>query len=40
MRDDATEIKKVLDEHQCTINAIIFDVMGTFKLPGILRCYC
>jgi hypothetical protein len=37
MRENATEIKKVLDEHQCTINAIIFDVMGTFKLPGILR---
>ena len=37
MRENATEIKKVLDEHQYTINAIIFDVMGTFKLPSIIR---
>lgn len=37
MRENATEIKKVLDEHQYSINAIIFDVMGTFKLNSIIR---
>ena len=37
MRENATEIKKVLDEHQYSINAIIFEVMGTFKLKSIIR---
>ena len=37
MRENATEIKKVLDEHQYSINAIIFDAMGTFKLNSIIR---
>ena len=37
MRENATEIKKVLDEHQYSINAIIFEVMGTFKLNSIIR---
>ena len=32
MRENVTEIKKVLNEHQYSINAIIFDVMGTFNL--------
>ena len=37
MRDNATEIKKVLKEHQYSIHAIIFDVMQTFKLHSIVR---
>ena len=37
MRDNATEIKEVLKEHQYSINAIIFEVMGTFKLNAIIR---
>ena len=37
MRENVTEIKKVLNEHQYSINAIIFDVMGTFNLNGIIR---
>ena len=37
MRDNATEIKKVLDEHQYSINTIIVEVMGTFKLNSIIR---
>ncbi len=37
MRDNATEIKKVLDEHQYSINTIIVEVMGTFKLHAIIR---
>ena len=37
MRDNATEIKKVLKEHQYSINTIIFEVMGTFKLNAIIR---
>ncbi len=37
MRDNATEIKKVLDEHQYSINAIIVEVMGIFKLNSIIR---
>ena len=37
MRDNATEIKKVLDEHQYSINSIIVEVMGTFKLNSIIR---
>ena len=37
MRENATEIKKVLDEHQYSINTIIFEVMGTFKLKSIIR---
>lgn len=37
MRATATEIKKVLDKHQNTVHAIIFETMGTFKLPAIIR---
>ncbi len=39
MRDNATEIKKVLDEHQYSINSIIVEVMGTFKLNSIIRAF-
>jgi hypothetical protein len=37
MRENVTEIKKVLNEHQYSIHAIIFDVMDTFNLNGIIR---
>ena len=37
MRENVTEIKKVLNEHQYSIHAIIFEVMGTFNLNGIIR---
>ncbi len=37
MRENITEIKKVLNEHQYSIQAIIFDAMGTFKLNAIVR---
>ena len=39
MRDNATEIKKVLDEHQYSINSIIVEVMGTFKLNSIIELF-
>ena len=37
MRETTSEIKKVFDKHQYSIDSIVFDVMQTFKLRSILR---
>ena len=37
MRETTSEIKKVFDKHQYTIDSIVFDVMQTFKLNSIIR---
>ncbi len=37
MREDTTEIKRVLEKHQYSITNIICDVMKTFKLNSIIR---
>ena len=37
MRETTSEIKKVFDKHQYSIDSIVFDVMQTFKLHSIVR---
>ncbi len=37
MRETTSEIKKVFDKHQYSIDSIVFDVMETFKLNSIVR---
>ncbi len=37
MRETTSEIKKVFDKHQYSIDSIVFDVMQTFKLHSIIR---
>ena len=37
MREDASEIKRVLEQHTYSITNIIFDVMKTFKLNSIIK---
>ena len=37
MRETTSEIKKVFDKHQYSIDSIVFDVMQTFKLHSIAR---
>ena len=37
MRETTSEIKKVFDKHQYSIDSIVFDVMQTFKLKSIIQ---
>ncbi len=37
MRKTTSEIKKAFDQHQYSIDSIVFDVMQTFKLHSIVR---
>ena len=37
MRETTSEIKKVFDKHQYSIDSMVFDVMQTFKLHSIVR---
>ena len=37
IRETTSEIKKVFDKHQYSIDSIVFDVTQTFKLHSIVR---
>ena len=37
MRETTSEIKKVFDKHQYSIDSIVFDVMQTFKVHAIVQ---